>query len=107
MNRYEGMFIFSDAVKADDVDDAVAKAREEIEKQGGEVESNTRLGKRSFARTLKKQEAGHYAVITFKLAADKIDTLKARYRLNEQVLRCQIIRLSGAEMAAAVEKSDG
>jgi ribosomal protein S6 len=106
------MFIFTDAVKTDDVEQAVGVAREEIEKLGGSVDSTTRLGKRSFARVLKKQDAGQYAVVTFRLESGQLDALRARYRLNEQILRVQFIRLKpGAAEAVATgttkEKSDG
>lgn len=109
MNRYEGMYIFSERVKTDDLDAATNKVREVIEAAGGEIESATRIGKRTFARPLQKQEAGQYAVITFRIGGEKLDDLKARYKLSEEVLRVQFIRLEdeAAPAVAAEEKANG
>jgi ribosomal protein S6 len=98
------MFIFTDAVKTDDVDAAITAVREEIEKLGGEVEYNTRLGKRTFARPLRKQDAGQYAVVTFAFDGARIAELRSRYKLMEQVLRVQFMKLQEKEAVAA---SDG
>ncbi len=107
MNRYEGMFIFTQSVKTDDVDDALVAVRQEIEKLGGSVDSSTRLGKRTFARPLRKQEAGEYAVVNFRLAGGDLDALRARYKLSEQVLRTQFMRLGDRAGEATRGKSDG
>lgn len=90
MNRYEAMFIFPESTKEDQLDPAVAVVREEIEKVGGVIDNTTRLGKRSFARPIRKMEGGHYVVIGFRVAGDKIAGLVERYRLSEQIVRVQI-----------------
>ena len=112
MNRYEGMFIFTDLVKTDDVDAAVIAVREEIEKMDGVVEYSTRLGKRAFARPLRKQESGQYAVVTFTCDGTKLTELSRRYNLMEQILRVQFIKLSDEASVpvpaeATSEKSNG
>jgi len=99
------MFILSDVVKADDVDEALNSVRAEIERLGGEVDSMTRLGKRVFARPLKKQEAGQYAVSNFSIEAAKLDALRKRFKLMEEVLRVQFVRAGGPVPVG--EKSNG
>ena len=105
LNLYEAMFIFPESVKEDQLDGAVNRARGEIEKLGGRIESTTRLGKRAFARRMKKQQGGHYVVIGFRLAGDQIVALQERYRLTEEVFRVQIHRAAemDAEAAAGTE----
>ncbi len=95
------MFIFPEALKEDELEKAIKQAREEIEKQGGEVNSITRMGKRSFAQTMQKKEAGHYVVMMFDLEGDKIDMLRARYKLVESVFRVQILRAPTRKTAEA------
>ncbi len=90
MNRYEAMFIFPETIKEDQLDPVVAVVREEIEKSGGVIDNTTRLGKRSFARPMKKMEGGHYVVIGFRVAGDKIAGLVEHFRLSEQIVRVQI-----------------
>jgi ribosomal protein S6 len=82
----------------------IGKVREEIEKAGGRVESTTRLGKRSFARKLDRQESGHYVVIGFHLPAAQVKPLAERYQLMEGILRVQILGASPAPAARPPDK---
>lgn len=92
MNKYEAMIIFPEQLKDNVLEEAIGKIKAEIKKVGGEVDSATRLGKRTFARKLKKQDAGHYAVLLMKLPGDQVAPLLARFKLNEEVFRIQIVR---------------
>ncbi len=91
MNKYEAMIIFQENLKETDWDGAVDAVRSEIEKLGGKMTSSTRLGKRDFARPMQKQLSGHYGLIAFQLAGDKVGALQARLKLNEQVFRVQVV----------------
>lgn len=94
MKSYEAVFIFPEALKEDEVNQTLGEACEEIEKLGGKVLTRNKLGKRTFARRLKKQTAGYYAVVTFQLPPDKVSALNARYKLNERIFRVQIVKLT-------------
>jgi len=102
LNKYEAMVIFPEILKDAQLEEALGNVRGEIKKLGGEVESTTRLGRRAFARRMKKQDAGHYVIVTFKLGQDQVPPLLARLKLNEQVFRIQIVRASERPAAAAV-----
>lgn len=102
MNKYEGMFIFAEDVDGDSVDSAITKVRGEIEALGGKVISNTRLGRKSFARPMQKVEGGQYAVISFELEAGQVDPFKERLKLNDEVFRAQFVR-TPAETPEAAE----
>jgi ribosomal protein S6 len=86
------MYIFPEALEADAFDAAVERATQEIVKLGGEVESVTRLGKRTFARPMHKQGAGQYVVVICRLPGEHIKTLHERYALDPQVFRAQFVR---------------
>ena len=105
MNKYEAMIIFRDSLKDTDCDEAAEAVRAEIEKLGGKMTSNTRLGKREFARVMQKQQGGHYGLIAFQLAGDKVAALQARLKLNEQVFRVQVV--SAPAVVAAPRKDNG
>lgn len=94
MNKYEAMIIFPEVLKDAQLEEALGTVRGEIKKLGGEVESTTRLGRRAFARRMNKQDAGHYVIVTFKFPQDQVTPLLARFKLNEQVFRVQIVRAS-------------
>jgi small subunit ribosomal protein S6 len=91
MTKYEAMFIFPEALKDEALEAAIDKVKAEIEKAGGRVEGATRLGRRQFARPLKKQPAGQYAVVTFQLDGTKMAALQGRLKLNEEIFRVQVV----------------
>ena len=99
MNKYEAMIIFPESLK--DVEEALGKVRAEIKKHGGDVDSTTRLGRRAFARKMDKQDAGQYVSMTFKLPAEQITPLLARFKMNEEIFRIQIVRAPAAVPPAA------
>lgn len=91
MTKYEAMFIFPEALKDEALEVALGKVKAEVEKAGGRVEGATRLGRRQFARPLKKQPAGQYAVVTFQLDGTKMAALQSRFKLNEEIFRVQVV----------------
>ena len=101
MNKYEALFIFPESMKDEAMEASLGKIREEIEKAEGKVESTTRLGRRPFARPLDKQLAGHYMVVTFLIGGERIKPLQARFKLNEDIFRVQLVRVPEVEPEAA------
>lgn len=104
MNQYEGMFIFPETIREEGLEEVVGHAKAEIEKLGGAVLSTIRLGKRTFARCLRKQGSGHYVVIGFQLGADRVSALQERFKLAGETFRVQINRASESPKA---ESKDG
>lgn len=96
---YEGLFIFPETLDEAQLDQAVEAVKVELEKLGGALESSTRLGKRSFARPLRKKKGGIYVVILFRLEGRQIDALKRRLKLATNVFRAQFMEKNGAVAA--------
>jgi small subunit ribosomal protein S6 len=96
---YEGLFIFPETLDEEGLDMAVARVKEELEKLGGTLESTTRMGKKNFARPLKKQKAGFYVMLVFKLDGAQIDAFKKRLKLATDVFRAQFVLAEEAEVA--------
>ena len=101
MKNYEGMLIFVEQVNDAELDDALATVKADLERCGAVVAGTTKLGKRAFARELRKQEAGHYVVIDFQAPAGAVTDIQARLKLNEQVLRGQFLAKTATAPAAA------
>ncbi len=99
---YEGLFIFPETLDEEGLDQAIARVKEELEKLGGTLESTTRMGKKNFARPLKKQKAGLYAVLMFKLEGTRIDAFKKRLTLSTNVFRSQFVLASETTPAPEV-----
>ena len=107
MKKYEAMIIFRETLKETDWDGAGDGVRAEIEKLGGKLTSSTRLGKREFARPLQKQYSGHYGLIAFRLAGDKVAALQARLKLDERVFRVQVVAAPAVVPPKKKEAGDG
>ena len=107
MNKYEAMIIFRENLKDTDWDGAVEAVRAEIEKLGGKTTSSTRLGKREFARVMQKRESGHYGLIAFQLAGDKVAALQVRLKLDERVFRVQVVAAPAVVPPKKKEAGDG
>jgi len=97
---YEGLFIFPETLDEEQLDQAIAAVKTEIEGMGGVFENATRLGKRSFARPMKKKKAGIYAIITFRIDGLKVAALKQRLTLATNVFRSQFMKVDEAALAA-------
>ncbi len=104
--NYEGLFIFPEILEEGQLDQAIDAVKVEIEKLDGTLKSATRLGKRTFARPMKKKKAGIYVIIVFQIDGLKIDALKRRLKLSTNVFRAQFVKKDeSAEVAveAAVD----
>jgi ribosomal protein S6 len=103
VNTYEGLFIFSDTLKEDELKEVQDRALAEIERQGGKLLGAKKLGRRSFARPMSKRDSGIYLRAVFELAPGSITPLLARYRLSEDVFRIQITRGDEKSMSMVSE----
>ena len=95
---YEGFFIFPETLGEEQLDQAIDTVKAELEKLGGSLESTTRLGKRSFARPMKKNKAGIYTIIMFRLDGLKIPSLKHRLKLGTNVFRAHFVKKEESEV---------
>jgi len=106
VNKYEALIIFREDLKDTDWETAVAAVESEIQRLDGSVSSTTRLGKREFARPLQKQLSGHYGLMAFELAGDKVAPLLARLKLDERVFRVQVVTAPPVSSAPLAPKQE-
>jgi len=92
LKAYEGLFILSSSLKDEAVKEVVEHIHGEIAKLNGNVQGVHSIGKRTFARPMKKCESGQYVRIDFSMDPGKIAALQARFKLNENIFRVQIVR---------------
>lgn len=98
---YEGLFIFPETLDEEGLDHSIERVKEELTKLGGSLESSVRMGKKQFARILKKQKSGYYVVLVFKLDAEKIDAFKKRLKLSCDVFRHHFSAIDEVELVEA------
>lgn len=92
LKAYEMMLIFDAGSDAAALDAILKRVDAEIQRAGGAVESTRMLGRRMFARTLKKRDEGQYVTMRANLEPTRMDDLKMRLKLNTDIFRMQILR---------------
>lgn len=91
MKKYDALYIFVGVSKDDALEANLEKALGEISRLGGNVVAQDSLGRRTFARPMKKRESGVYVKVRFELDPSKLEELVNRYHLVEEVFRVQFL----------------
>ncbi len=105
MKKYDALYIFVNAPKDDAVEPLIEKVAAEITRLGGNVLGSEFLGKKTFARELKKRDAGIYVRTRFELDPASVEELRARYALVDEVFRIQILAVDDRREALVVEQN--
>ena len=112
MKKYDALYIFVGVAKDDALEANLEKALAEVARLGGNVLAKDSLGRRGFARPMKKRENGVYVKVRFELDPLKVDELVNRYHLVEEVFRVQILAVDerreaiiASERAARAERA--
>ena len=92
MNSYESMVVVSAKLQESEAAQENLKIVNFIKENGGDVQETDEWGKRTLAYEILKQKEGYYFVNYFQLAAEKINELDRVYRLNENIIRHNIIK---------------
>ena len=107
MKKYDALYIFVSIAKDDALEANLEKALAEVTRLGGNVLAKDSLGKRTFARPMKKRDNGVYVKVRFEFDPLKIDELIKRYQLAEEVFRVQILAVDDRrEAKIAQERAD-
>ena len=93
MSKYEGLVIFPETMKDDALETVIGQVKAEVERQEGVVENVTRMGRKPFARPVRKLAGGHYVVFNLTMDGRRLADLNARLKLNDEVIRSQFTRL--------------
>jgi small subunit ribosomal protein S6 len=107
MKKYDALYIFVGIAKDDALEANLDKALAEVTRLGGNVLSKDSLGRRNFARPMKKRENGVYVKVRMELDPAKVDELVNRYHLVEEVFRVQILAVDDRrEAKIAAERAE-
>ena len=91
MKKYEAIFILDMRKVEDDGKAFSEEFAKMIQSWGGVVNETNLMGRKQFAREIKKHKAGVYLNFVFELDAEKETQIREQYRLDERVLRIMII----------------
>jgi len=106
MKKYDGLYIFAGLARDGNVDALVEKMQGEITRLQGRILKSAVLGKRTFARPMRKQENGVYARIRFELDPEQLKALTDRYHLQDDVFRVQILAVDERREARLAEQDE-
>ncbi len=105
MKKYDALYIFVNSPKDEALDKLVEKVGGEITRLGGHLIGSETLGKRNFARPMRKRDSGVYIRIRFEIAPDKITALRARYAILEEVFQVQILAVDERREQLVIEQT--
>ena len=91
MKKYDALYIFVGVNRDETLQTNLDRALAEVTRLGGVVIGQDALGKRAFARPMKKRDSGAYVKVRFELDPAKMEELVNRYHLVEEVFRVQIL----------------
>ena len=93
MDKYEIMFIVKTTLEEKAVKETVESLNKVINDMKGKITSSKDMGQRELAYPINKEVSGFYYVITVEASHDAIKEFDRKARLNENIIRHQIIKL--------------
>ena len=90
MKTYETVIILNDRLVQDEGKAFAEEFSSKISRAGGEIIKTTPLGRKQFAREIKKQKTGTYWDFILKTSEEEAKKLADAYKLDERVLRTQV-----------------
>lgn len=102
---YDGIFIFDPTVKEEAIQTLVERVKTEITRMEGEIVDVEIMGKRVFARPQSKKDSGVFVGVRFLLDPAQGIPLRDRYRLHDNLLRTQILRVDEKKQERLAEQA--
>ena len=102
MRDYEVLYIVSEDLDDEKVQDAVKRVNTLIQRSGGTADRTNLWGKRRLAYEVKHQKEGAYVLQDFQLDPNRVPELEAALKITEEVLRHLIVRKPEKATTAAV-----
>jgi len=106
MKKYDGLYIFAGSARDEVLDKIIESSTAEIINLSGKILSTEVLGKKPFARQMKKRDNGVFVKIRFELAPALIAALTKRYKLVDEVFRVQILAVDERLEALLVQQAE-
>jgi small subunit ribosomal protein S6 len=89
---YEVLYIVRPDLEKAQLEQTVTKFQKAVNESGGQVVKLDEWGMRLLAYEIKKFDKGYYVFMEFTGTPDHVKKLEERFKLDESVLRYQIVR---------------
>ncbi len=106
MPLYEIMFIVQPELEGDLLEESVNRVTDVINKEGGEIVSSKKLGKKRLAYEINDFKEGSYFLIHTRCGKELVPTLDHFFKVNEGYLRYIVIRLNEEKVSAKPQNED-
>ena len=93
MNQYETVFIATPVLSETQMKEAVAKFRDLITGNGGELIHEEDWGLRKLAYPIQKKSTGFYYLFEYKADASFITKLETEFKRDERIIRFMTVKL--------------
>jgi len=104
MNCYETLFVVKPTLTAEEIEAQIARVKEIIAEEGGELKATDDMGMRRLAYPIEKQERGYYSVVYYSAPAELVAELERQLRYNEEMLRFMTVKYTNKKELAVFEK---
>jgi len=85
--QYETTFIINPALDDPQIDAVINKVKDLITRNGGEIKTVDKWGRKRLAYPIHKKNNGFYTCIEFEAQGDVVRKLERAYQLDEQIIR--------------------
>ena len=92
-NIYESAVLINAALDDEQIEAIIARIKEAIVNNGGEISEVENWGRKRLAYMVKKSKIGYYVIFRFNAPSTIISKLERFYTLDEYILRFLTIRL--------------
>lgn len=92
MNKYEVIVIFKGDLTESQLDEEYSKVEDAIKKHEGKIEKSEKWDKKKLTFEIKKFRDGFFLYLAFEAMPQSIKPLTEIFKLNNNILRAQIIK---------------
>ncbi len=96
LRTYELVYILRPDLDEEQRRGKIDKVEQLIQSLDGQVEETDEWGSRILAYEINKFREGYYVLVTFALPPERVRELEGRFRLEDEILRCQVVRRNGS-----------
>lgn len=93
MNKYESMYILKPNLDEETRASLVERFKSLVEENGGKVEKVDEIGQKKLAYEINYISDGYYVLMTFESPGEFPQELERIYKINENIMRFNVIRL--------------
>lgn len=91
VRQYETTFIVDAHLQGEEIEAAVTKYTQLIEKHGGKIKLIDRWGKRRLVYEIAKKQYGYYVYVRFEAEGTLIEALEKDFRIDDRILRYLVL----------------